>query len=149
MQLSYLNLSTKPRVRPIFTANSLSNCGQNHFSYLVLSLNVTSSEKISFSSVQSLSSVWLFATPWIAAHQASLSITNSWSLLKPMFIESVMLSSHLILCSPLLLLPPISPIIRDFCNESTLHMRWPKYWSFSFNISPANEHPGLVSFRMD
>ena len=149
MQLSYLNLSTKPRVRPIFTANSLSNCGQNHFSYLVLSLNVTSSEKISFSSVQSLSRVWLFATPWIAAHQASLSITNSWSLLKPMFIESVMLSSHLILCSPLLLLPPISPIIRDFCNESTLRMRWPKYWSFSFNISPANEHPGLVSFRMD
>ena len=149
MQLSYLNLSTKPRVRPIFTANSLSNCGQNHFSYLVLSLNVTSSEKISFSSVQSLSRVWLFATPWIAAHQASLSITNSWSLLKPMFIESVMLSSHLILCSPLLLLPPISPIIRDFCNESTLRMRWPKYWSFSFNISPANEHPRLISFRVD
>ena len=149
MQLSYLNLSTKPRVRPIFTANSLSNSGRNHFSYLVLSLNVTSSEKISFSSVQSLSRVGLFATPWIAAHQASLSITNSWSLLKPMFIESVMLSSHLILCSPLLLLPPISPSFRDFCNESILRMRWPKYWSFSFSISPANEHPGLISFRMD
>ena len=84
-----------------------------------------------------------------AAHQASLSITNSWSLLKLMPIELVMPSSHLMLCHPLLLLPPIPPSIRVFSNESTLHMRWPKYWSFSFSISSSNEHPGLVSFRMD
>ena len=102
-----------------------------------------------FSSVQSLSCVRLFATPWIAAHQASLSITNSWSLLKLMSIELVMPSSHLIFCRPLLLLPPIPPSIRVFSNESTLRMRWPKYWSFSFNIGPSNEHPGLISFRMD
>ena len=104
---------------------------------------------ISFSSVQSLSCVWLFATPWIAAPQASLSITNSQSSPKLMSIESVMLSSHLILCRPLLLLPPIPPSIRVFSSDSTLHMRWPKYWSFSFSISPPNEHPGLISFRMD
>ena len=90
--------------------------------------------------VKSLSRVRLFATPWIAAHQASLSITNSRSLLKPTSIESVMPSSHLILCCPLLLLPPIPPSIRIFSNESTLLMRWPKYWSFSFSISPSNEH---------
>ena len=102
-----------------------------------------------FSSVQSLSCVQLFATPWTAARQASLSITNSWSSLKLMSIESVMLSSHLILCHPLLLLPPIPPSIRVFSNESALHIRWPKYWSFSFNISPSNEHSGLISFRMD
>ena len=102
-----------------------------------------------FSSVQSLSCVQLFATPWTAARQASLSITNSWSSLKLMSIESVMLSSHLILCHPLLLLPPIPPSIRVFSNESALHIRWPKYWSFSFNISPSNEHSGLTSFRMD
>ena len=102
-----------------------------------------------FSSVQSLSRVRLFATPWIAAHQASLSITNSRSLLKLMPIESVMPSSHLIHCCPLLLLPPIPPSIRVFSNESTLCMRWPKYWSFSFSISPSNKHPGLISFRMD
>ena len=102
-----------------------------------------------FSSVQSLSRVWLFATPWIAARQASLSITNSRSLLKLMPIESVMPSSHLILCRPLLLLPPIPPNIRVFSNESPLRMRWPKYRSFSFSISPSNEHPGLISFRMD
>ena len=101
------------------------------------------------SSVQSLSRVQLFATPWIAAHQASLSITNSRSSPKLMSIESVMPSSHLILCHPLLLLPPIPPSIRVFSNESALRMRWPKYWSFSFSISPSNEHPGLVSFRMD
>ena len=100
-------------------------------------------------SVQSLSHVWLFAIPWIAAHQASLSITNSRSLLKLMLIESVMPSSHLTLCHPLLLLPANPPSIRVFSNESALHIRWPKYWSFSFNISPSNEHPGLVSFRMD
>jgi len=99
--------------------------------------------------VQSLSRVWLFATPWIAACQASLSITNSWSSLKLTSIESVMPSSHLILCRPLLLLPPIPPSIRVFSNESTLHMRWPKYWSFSFSIVPSKEHPGLISFRMD
>ena len=102
-----------------------------------------------FSSVQSLSHVRLFATPWIAACQASLSITNSRSLLKLMSIELVMPSSHLILCRPLLLLPPIPPSIRVFPNESTLLIRWPKYWSFSFSISPSNEHPGLISFRMD
>ena len=102
-----------------------------------------------FSSVQSLSHVWLFVTPWIAAHQASLSITNSRSLFKIMSIESVMPSSYLILCRPLLLLPPIPPSIGVLSNESTLCIRWPKYWSFSFSISPSNEHPGLVSFRMD
>ena len=100
------------------------------------------------SSVQSLSLVQLFATPWIAARQASLSITNSQSPLKLMSIESVMSSSHLILCGPLLL-PPIPPSIRVFSNESTLHLRWPKYWSFSFSIGPSNEHPGLISSRMD
>ena len=91
----------------------------------------------------------LFVTPWIAAHQASLSITNSWSSPKLMCIKSVMTSSHLILCRPLLLLPLIPPSVRVFSNESTLRMRWPKYWSFSFSISPSNEYPGLVSFRMD
>ena len=91
----------------------------------------------------------LFATPWTAAHQASLSITNSQSLPKLMCIESVMPSNHLILCRPLLLLPSIFPSIKVFSNESVLHLRWPKYWSFSFNISPSNEHPGLISFRMD
>ena len=104
---------------------------------------------LAFSSVQSLSRVWLFVTPWIAAHQASLSINNSQSLPKPMSIKSAMPSSHLILCHPLLLLPPILPSIRVFSNESTLHMRWPKYWGFSFNISPSSEHPGLITFRMD
>ena len=100
-----------------------------------------------FSSVQSLSRVQLFVTPWIAAHQASLSITNSRSSLKLTSIESVMPSSHLILCCPLLLLPPIPPSIRAFSNGSTLRMRWPKYWSFSFSIIPSN--PGLISFRMN
>ena len=107
------------------------------------------SHSLQFSSVQSLSHVLLFATPWIAAHQASLSITNSRSSPKLMCIESVMPSSHLILCSPFLLLPAIPPSIRVFSNESTLLMRWPKSWSFSFSISPSNEHPGLISFRMD
>ena len=104
---------------------------------------------VQFSSVQSLSHVLLFVTPWTAAHQASLSITNSWSPPKPMSIESVMPSNHLILCRPLLVLPPIPPNIRVFSNESTLHIRWPKYRSFSFSISPSNEHPGLISFRMN
>ena len=103
---------------------------------------------IQFSSVQSLSRVRLFATPWIAAHQASLSITNSWSSPKLTSIESVMPSSHLILSRPLFLLPPIPPSIRVFSNESTLCKRWPKYWSFSFRVSPSREHPGLISFRM-
>ena len=102
-----------------------------------------------FSSVQSLSRVQLFATPWTIARQASLSITNSRSPPKPMSIESVMPSNHLILCRPLLLLPSIFPSIRVFSNESALRIRWAKYWSFSFNISPTNEHPGLISFRMD
>ena len=98
---------------------------------------------------QSLSHVQLFATPWIAARQASLSITNSWSSLRLTSIESVMPSSHLILCRPLLFLPPIPPSIRVFSNESTFHMRWPKYCRFSFSLSPSKEHPGLISFRMD
>ena len=101
------------------------------------------------SSVQLLSCVWLFATPWITARQASLSITNPQSSLKLMSIELVMPSSHLILSRPLFLLPPIPSSIRVFSSESTLHMRWPEYWSFSFSISPSREHPGLISFRMD
>ena len=104
---------------------------------------------VQFSSVQSPSRVRLFVTPWITARQASLSITNSQSLPRLMSIKSVMSSSHLIFCCPLLLLPPIPPSIRVFSNESVLCMRWPKYWSFSFSISPSNEHPGLISFRMD
>ena len=107
------------------------------------------SDYIQFSSVQSLSSVWLLATPWIAARQAYLSITISQSSLRLTSIESVMPSSHLILCRPLLLLPPNPPSIRVFSNESTLRMRWPKYWSFSFSIIPSKELPGLISFRMD
>ena len=99
--------------------------------------------------IQLLSHVRLFATPWTAACQASLSITNSWSPPKLMCIESVMPSSHPILCHPLLLLPSIFPSIRVFSNESALCIRWPKDWSFSFSISPSNEHPGLISFRMD
>ena len=102
-----------------------------------------------FSSVQSLSRVWLFATPWIIARQASLFITNFWSSLKLMSIESVMPSNHLILCRLLLLLPSIYPRIRVFSNESDLHIRWPKYRSFSFSISPSSEYSRLISFRMD
>ena len=115
--------------------------------------NVTVFEETAFKevvvAVQSLSRVWLFATPWTAAHQASLSITRSRSPPKPMSIELVMPSNHLILCHRLLLLLPIFPSIRVFSNESALHIRWPKYWSFSFNISPSNEHRGVISFRMD
>ena len=102
-----------------------------------------------FSAVQSLSHVRLFETPWIAAHQASLSVTNARSLLKHMSIELVMPSNHLILCCPLLLPPSIFPSIRVFSDESVLCIRWPKYWSFSFSISPSNEYSGLISFRMD
>ena len=104
---------------------------------------------VQFNSVQSLSRVQLFVTPWTAARQASLSITNSWSLLKLMSIESVMPPNHLILCPPLLLLPSIFPSIRVFSNESVLCIRWPKYWSFSFSISLCNEYLGLISFRID
>ena len=107
--------------------------------YLSENTQIKDSSSVQFSSVQSLSHVRLFVTPWIAACQASLSITNSRSSLKLMSIESVMLSSHLIFCHPLLLLPPIPPSIRVFSNESTLHMRWPKYWSFSFSIIPSKE----------
>ena len=102
-----------------------------------------------FSSVRWLSCVWLLATPWTTARQACLSITNSQSLPKPMSIEWVMPSNHLILCFPLLLLPSVFPSFKIFSNESDLCIRWPKYWSFSFNISPSKEHPGLISFRMD
>ena len=102
-----------------------------------------------FSSVQSPSRIWLFATAWSAARQASLSITKSWSLLKLMSIESVMPFNHLILCYSLLLLPPVPPSIRVFSNESVLHIRWSKYWSFSFSISPSREYSGLISFRID
>ena len=112
-------------------------------------LNQKASFNNSISSIQLLSRVRLFATPWTAARQAFLSVTNCQNPPKPMSIESVMPSSHLILCRPLHLLPPIPPSIRVFSNESTLHIRWPKYWSFSFSISPSNEHPGLISFRMD
>ena len=105
--------------------------------------------KSTISSVQSLSRVWLSVTPWTAARQASLSITNSRSPLKPMSIELVMPSNHLILCHPLFLQPSISPSIGVFSNESVLCITWPKYWSFSFNIIPSKEHPGLISFRMD
>ena len=101
------------------------------------------------SSVQSLSRVWLFAAPWTAVRQGSLSITNSWSLLKLMYIESVMLSNHHILCRPLLFLPSIFPSIRVFFNESVLYIRWPKYWSFSFSISPSSKYSVLISFWID
>ena len=104
---------------------------------------------VQFSSVQLLSHVWFFAISWTAVCQASLSITNSWSLLKLMSVESVMPSNHLILSHPLLLLPSIFPSIRVFSNESVLSIRWPKYWSFRFSISPSNEYPGLISFRID
>ena len=124
--------------------------GSPHARTLLSTLKfLTNLIRIWFSSVQSLSGVRLFATPWIAARQASLSVTNSQSLPKLMSIELVMPSSYLILCRPLLLLLPIPPSIRVFSNESTLCMRCPKYWSFSFSIIPSKEHPGLVSFRMD
>ena len=123
---------------------------QNFWSVLRPSLETSWLPRLlQLSSVQSLSRVRLFATPWIEARQASLSITNSLSSLRLTSIESVMPSSHLILCCPLLLLPPIPPSIRVFSNESTLRMRWPKYWSFSFSIIPSKEIPGLISFRMD
>ena len=128
-----------PALKPVFPAASALQAD-------FLLLNQRGSPHWSIRSDQSLSRVWLFATPWIAAHQASLSITNSQSSLRLMSIESVMLSSHLIICRPLLLLPPIPPSIRVFSNESTLRMRWPKSWSFSFSIIPSKEIPGLISF---
>ena len=112
-------------------------------------VSINSQNTFQFSSIQLLSRLRLFATPWIAARQASLSITNSWSSLKLMCIESVMPPSHLILCRPLLFLPPTPPSIRVLSNESTHRMTWPKYWSFSLSIRPSNEHPGLISFRMN
>ena len=115
-----------------------------NFTHLLLVLQI-----VVFSSVQSLSPVRPFEIQWTAARQASLSITNSWSLLKLTFIESSMPSNHLILCCTLLLPPSIFPSIRVFSNESVLRIRWPKYWSFSFSINPSNEHPGLISFRID
>ena len=139
-------------------------CSQNNQNWLQISWENINWEPVTFTqklykytriymafngSVQSLSRFQFFAIPWIAARQASLSITNSQGSLRHTSIESVMPSSHLILCRPLLLLPPIPPSIRVFSNESTLHMRWPKYWSFSFSIIPSKEIPGLISFRMD
>ena len=115
----------------------------------ICEFNYKELNSVRFSSVQSLSRVRLFVTLWTAPHQASLSITNSRGSPKPMSIELVMPSSHLILCCPLLLLPPIPPNLRVFSIESTLRMSWPKYWSFSFSISPSNEHSELISFRMD
>ena len=115
----------------------------------MIALDIVALHFLRFSSLQSLSRVWLFVTPGTATCQASLTITNSRSLPKLMFIESVMPSGHLILCHPLLLLPSIFPSIRVFSNESALCIRWPKYWTFSFNIGPSNEHPGLISFGID
>ena len=132
-----------------FSASHLPNIFLFVHLFCCLPLPLISTKQVILSSVQSLSHVRLFATPRIAAHQAFLSITNSRSSLRLTSIESVMPSSHLILCCSLLLLPSVFPSIRVFSNESTLHIRWPKYWSFSLSISPFNEHPGLVSFRMD
>ena len=133
--------------------SQVSNSGLLHCRWILLppepKLKPLSDNQSVSQSVQWLSPVRLFANPWIAARQASLSMTNFRSLLKLMSIESVMPNSHLIVCHPLLLLPPIPPSIRIFSNESALHMRWPKYWSFSFSISLPNEHAGLISFRMD
>ena len=141
---SYHNCKPKKikRLKQIFLQRRHTDGQKAHNNVLIIP-----NYSVQFSSV--LSWVQLFVTPWITAHQASLSITNSQSLPKLMSIESVMPSSHLILCRPLLLLPSIPPSIRVFSNESTLRMRWPKYWSFSFSISPSKEHPGLISFRMD
>ena len=140
------NRSTEDRV---FFHNDQIATEQNLVTPSLMRMWTKNCQTLQFSSVQSLSRVQLFSTPWTAARQASLSITNSRSLPKFMSIESVMPSSHLILCRPLLLLPSIFPSIRVFSNESALCIRWPKYWSFSFNLSPSSEHSGLISFRMD
>ena len=124
------------------------SCGLKYWNFSISTSNEHSGLIFfQFSSVQLLSCVWPFATPWTVAYQASLSITNSWSLLK--LIESVIPSNHLLLCRPLLLLPSVFPSLRVFSNESVLPIRWPKYWSFSFSISPSNEYSGLISFRID
>jgi len=135
------------RARHNWATNTFTSLGQyeDNIKSFWSQLWVTKFSSVQFTSLQSLSHVRLFATPWITAYQASLSITNSWSLLKHMSIESVMPSSHLILCCPLLLLPLIPPSIRVCSNESTLRMRWPKYWSFSFSISPSNCHASVCS----
>ena len=132
MQHKLRVLTAGPPGKPLHTLRMVNFCYMN----------------LQFSSVQLLSRVWLFVTPWTAAHHTSLSITNSWSLFKLMSIESVMPSNHLILCRSILLLPSIFPSIRVFSNESALHIRWPKYWNFSFSISPSNEYSGLISFRI-
>ena len=129
------------------TINTWGKC--ENLSVLIHIAKLFSRKEVQFSSVQSLSSVWLFVTPWTAAHRASLSITNSQNLLKLMSFEWVMPPNHLILCRPLLLPPSIFPSIRVFSNESVLHIRWPKYWSFNFSISPSNEYSGLISFRIN
>ena len=133
--------------RSVFIPIPKKDNGKESSNYRTIAL-ISHSSSVQFSPVASLSRFWLFVTPWIVACQASLSITTSQSSLKFMFIESVMPSSHLILCRPLPLLPPIPPSIRVFSTESTLHMRWPKSWSFSFSIMPSKEIPGLI-FRMD
>ena len=140
---------TSPSLLGPFNLNSLYSHNYVRQSYLYQLLTKEIFKKLGFSSVQSLNCVRLFATPWISALQASLSITNSWSSLRLTSIELVMPSSYLILCRPLLLLPPIPPSIRVFSNESTLRMRWPKYWSLNFSTIPSKEIPGLISFRMD
>ena len=130
-------------------SSSLTKPGPLYWEHGILAIGPPGEFHFQFSSVQLLSHIRLFSTPWTAACQASLSITNSQSVLKLMSIESVMPSNHIILCHPLLLLPSIFPSIRVFSNESDLHIMWPKYWSFSFSISPSNEYSGLISFRMD
>ena len=146
LSLSPLNATIKiPNQHQVYV-NSLVSSGRVTAQSSVVG---TRSMGVQFSSVQLLSHVWLFATPWTAACQAFLSITNSQNLLKLMSIELVMLSNHLILSRPLLFPPSIFPSIRVFSNESVLHIRWPKYWSFSFSISPSNEYSVLISFRMD
>ena len=146
--LRNLYASQEATVETTWNNRLVANWGRSTSRLLYCHLAYLTYMQSQFSSVQLLSRVWLFATPWTAACQASLSITNSCSPPKPMSIESVMPSNHLILCHPLLLLISIFPSIRVFSNESALRIRWPKYWSFSFNISPTNEHPGLI-FRMD
>ena len=142
-------MSRSKTTRAIWLLNAKHNLIVS-FVHMIIPGQLAQGKKVyQFSSVQSLSRVRLFATPWIATRQASLFITNFRSSPKLTSIESVMPSSHFILCRPLLLLPPIPPSIRVFSNESTLRVRWPKYWSFSFSISPSKEHPGLISFRMD
>ena len=147
IQPSHPLLSPSVSLNVPYKSVKLSNYNHVFFTFKLMCIYIYIN--IQFSSVQLLSHVWLFATQWTVARQASLSITNSWSLLKLMPIESVMSFHHLILCHPLLLLPSTFPSIRVFSSESVLHIRWPKYWSFSFRISPSSEYSGLVSFRID